>query len=341
MPNSRLASLRVNDAVLTEVAYGYSQAESLIPFVAPTVNVNSRAGKVIQFGREQFAVVNTKRTPYAQHRRSKASGYGTLNYILEQHTHMAEISFEELQEAENGELGFDLKELAVMDATEKIAQSLELELISLITNPANFEPNLAITVAAANQFSNGGSDPEALVRTWKSEIRQTIGAYPNKAVISEDVYNALALHPEFRERTKHTQLQQTDLDLMAAYFGLPGGIRVAQRLEYDAATDSLVDMWGSGQMLLFLDGTVGKAGSLGGTTEANQPMFKQLPGVSRSTATFAQLYALQGGLSVNQEIIDYTNDTVGHLVRFDGSFVLPSVGSTQRSGAGMLISGLV
>lgn len=338
--STRLASFRINDAVLTEVAYGYAQADSCLPFIAPTINVSSRSGKIIQFGVEQFAVTPTKRTPYANHKRSKVSGYGTTNYILEQHTHAAEVAWEEIEEAENGEGAIDLKELAVLDATERIAQSLESELFSLITNPANFEPTNSVVVSAANQFSNGGSDPEALVRTWKSAVRQTIGRYPNKAVISEDVYNALALHPLFRERSQHTRLEQTDLDLLAAWFGLPGGIKVCQRLQLDPATGELVDMFPAGTMVLFIDGTA-PAGSLGATTESMQPIFKQNPGIARSTATFAQLYVLKGGLRVGQERIDEDNDTIVHTVRMDASVILPSIGRNGLAAAGFVASGLI
>lgn len=340
--SDRLAGYRVNDAVLTAVAYGYSQAESCLPFVAPTVNVSTRSGKILQFGKEQFAVSSTKRTPYARHKRSKVSGYGTRNYVLEQHTHAAEVAFEEYEEAVNGAAGIDLKELAVLDAVARIEQSLESELFNLITSPTNFASTNQVVVSAANQFSNGGSDPEALVRTWKAAVRQKIGRYPNKALISEDVYNALTLHPEFRERTKHTRLETTDLELLAAWFGLPGGIKVAQRLQLNASTDDLEDMFPAGTMLLFVDGNAAQPGTLGPTTEANQPVFVQQPGIARTTATFAQLYVLNGGLRVGQERIDYDHDVYVNTVRFDGSVVLTSIDEDEDlATAGFLATGLV
>ena len=340
---SRLASFRINDAVLTEVAYGYTQAESCLPFIAPTVNVNSRSGKIIQFGKEQFAVSSTKRSPYAMHKRSKVSGYGTANFVLEQHTKAAEVAWEEIEEAEQNGCsgsGIDLKELAVLDAVERIAQSLESELFKLITTPGNYEPTNSVIVSAANKFTNPGSDPEALVRNWKSAVRKQIGAYPNKAVISEDVYNALSLHPIFRDRAKYTSMDAIDLDLIAAWLGLPGGIRVCQRLQLNPVTGALEDMFPAGTMVLFIDGTKPQ-GTRGATTEANQPLFKQLPGVSRATATFAQLYVLNGGIRVGAERVDEDNDTIVNTVRFDGAIVLPSVGDTLKSAAGMLVTNLV
>ena len=143
----------------------------------------------------------------------------------------------------------------------------------------------------------------------------------------------------FRERTKHTRLEQTDLELLAAYFGLPGGIRVCQRLQLQP-DGSLADMFPAGTMLLFVDGTA-PSGTMGASTDSNQPIFVQQPGISRSTATFAQTYVLNGGLRVGAERIDEDNDTFVHTVRFDGAIVLPSIGPNMLASAGFLASALI
>ena len=253
---------------------------------------------------------------------------------------MAEVAFEEYEEALNGEAGVDLKELAVLDAVSKIEQSVEAELYALVTDPTNYEATNAITVGAGDQFSDPASDPEALVREWKEIVRSQVGVYPNKGVISTDVYNALSLHPQFRERTKHTRLETTDLDLLAAWFGLPGGIRVAQRVQYDPATGLLSDMFPSGTMLLFFDGAVAP-GSLGPTTEAQQPIFVPQPGLLRSTPTAFYNYVLAGGVRVGEEIIDYDRDVFKHVVRLDASVVMTSVGENNLAAAAILIDNLV
>lgn len=328
------------DTVLTQVAYSLYQSESLIPFIAPTVPVASRSGKIVVFGKEQFAVTSTKRTPYAEHKRSKVSGYNTdLTYILEQHTHEAEVSWEEVDEAENGVINLDLKELAVLDAVAKIEQSLEQELYNLVTTATNYEAGNAITVTGLNQISNPGSDPEALFMTWKALVRAQIGRYPTRAVISEDVYRALVLHPIFRDRTKYTMVGVTDLSLLASWLGLPGGIKVANRRRVNPATGLLTDMFPTGTILLFLDGR-DKEGTQGSSYDSAS-IFKPMPGIGRTTATFAQLYSLSEGLTVGAQRINEDNDTYVSTVRFTGSVVMPSVGATNRAAAGVLISGAV
>ena len=330
------------DTVLTQLSYSAYQSVSLIPFVAPTVVVPTRSGRIITFGREQFAVRSTKRDPYANHKTMKVSGFSSKNaYILEQHSQKAEVSWEEIREAENGAVNMDLKELAVMDAVAAIEQSLEQELYSLITRPGNYEAGLSVTVAAADQFSNAGSDPEATVINLKSEVRRAIGKYPTRAIISDDVYRSLILHPIFRDKQKYTTTQSSDLTDLANWFGLPGGIEVADRLKEDPATGELVDMFPGGTMLMFVDARDTRSSRGAQGDEKANNLYIPTPGIVQSTATFAQLYSLPEGLTVGQERINEDNDTVSNTVRFTGSIVLPSVGSTNRSAAGILLSGLV
>ena len=336
--SDRIRAAKAVDTVMTEVVYSAYQAKSLINFVAPTVNVNSRTGKIITFDKNQFAVASTKRTPYAEHKRGKISGYNSnLAYILEQHTYEAEVSWEEIEEAANSPAQFDLHELAVMDAVAKIEQSLEQEMYNLITNPANYEPGNAIVAPVASKFTNAGSDPEQYIASLINIVRSKLGRYPTRAIISEDVYRALVLHPIFRDRVKYTSTASINTQLLANWFNLPGGIEVAMRIKVDPVTGNLVDMFPQGTMLLFVDGR-DEIGSLAGAQES---LFKPTPGIGITTATFAQMYAYKDGLTVSEIKSDDTRDVDSATVRFTGSIVLPSVGDNNKSSAGLLISQLV
>ncbi len=328
------------DTVLTEYVYAAFQGESLLPFIAPTVQVASRSGKIITFDKSQFAVVSTKRDPYANHKSGRVSGYDTNRaYVLEQHTRRAEISWEEVEEAEAGGLNIDLRELAVLDATAKIEQSLEQELYNLITNPANYEAGNAIVATGTDQFSNSGSDPEAFVWEIKSLTMDKIGRYATRAVISDDVYRALALNPIFRDKSKYTSNQTNTLDVIAAWLGFEGGIEVANRRKLDPATGNVVNMFPNGTMLAFVDAR--DARQYRGASNDSPVLFKPTPMLTQATATFAQLYTYGNGLTVGVEDINEDNDTYSRIVRFTGSPVLPSVGDNGLSAAGVLITNLI
>ena len=60
---SSLGTLRVNDPVITNIVHSYANAEGIAGFIAPTVPVPVRAGKIIKFGKEAFSVLDLSRAP--------------------------------------------------------------------------------------------------------------------------------------------------------------------------------------------------------------------------------------------------------------------------------------
>jgi hypothetical protein len=171
MAAQNLNTLRVNDPVLTQLVHGYCQAESIAPFVAPVITVPVRAGKIIKFTKEQFAVLNTRRAPGDNILR-RSTTYTNENYYLEQHALAGEVTVEEAEEAINGDARIDLRQQAVLAAAQGIAQSWELEVVGTITNAALYEPTNLETLAGVDQWSDPASDPEVKVQEWKCNLRQ-------------------------------------------------------------------------------------------------------------------------------------------------------------------------
>ncbi len=340
--SSRLSKFRVNDRVLTNIALSFYQAESCAPYIAPPVSVPTRAGKIISFPKDLFAVRDTRRAPCSKIERSSVATYDNRSFFLEQHAHAAEVCFEEVEEAENGEANIDLKEIAVMQAMQTIEQSWEAETIEIVTNPANYEAGLSLTAAPADQFSNGGSDPEAYVRSLKELIRGKIGIYPNSAVVGSDIYNALTLHPKFREqRLWPTTPEVADFAMISAWLGLNRGMKVAQRLKLDESTGDLVDMWPAGTMLLFYSPEAAP-GSLGTTKlDPALPNFAPIHGLNRTVASYAYTYTLAGTPTVGQERVDLDYRTFVNDVIWEGKTILVSIGDNNLSTAGVLVDGLI
>jgi hypothetical protein len=98
-------------------------------------------------------------------------------------------------------------------------------------------------------------------------------------------------------------------------------------------------MFPAGTMLMFVDARDSK--NFRGSSSDSETLFRATPGLAQSTATFAQLYALPEGLTVGAQRVIEDNDTYRRTVRFTGSVVLPSVGATNKSSAGILVSNLV
>lgn len=338
----RLSKYRVNDRVLSDIALSFYQAEACAPFVAPTVNVPLRSGKIVQFPKDIFAIRDTRRSPYGYIERSRVIEYEAKTFYLEQHAHAAVVSFEDYEEAEEGDFGVDLKSIAVSQVMETISNSVEVETIDMVVDPANYEAGLSISATGSQKFTDSGSDPEAFIRSLKELVRSQIGVYPNSMVISTDVYNTLTLHPTFRERVKHTTTDTVDLDLLAVWFGLPRGIKVAQRLKLDEATGDLVDIFPNETLLLFYSpqAAFGSLGAKNGS-EGGAPQFKPVYGINKETAAFAYTYTLSGTPSVGQERVDLDYRIFINDVLVEAKPILVSIGDNDLSSAGVLVTDLL
>lgn len=334
--NQTLANLRVNDPVIQQVVHGFIQADSIADFVAPRVPVDVRAGKVIKFGKEQFAVTDTRRTPGSRIQRV-TTGYEYEEFNLHQHASSGAVTEEEYQEALNGEARIDLRANAALAAANRIAQSWEAEVLETILEPSAYEPSCQAVLAGATKFSDSGSDPEITLQNAKEAVRTQIGIYPNAAIISSDVFNALKFHPLFRDRVKYTNTGSINLDMLANWFDLPAGIKVAQRVKLDSATNRLVDMMPKGTMLLFYkqDAGIPRANQASGT------VFVPANGADRANPSFAYTYSLRGYPIATKERFNEDYRVFLTDVLVEQKIVLTGMGETGRVGAGYLLQDVV
>ena len=326
MANSdNLRAVRVNDPVLTSIVHGYCQAEAIAPFLAPAVPVNVRAGKVIRFTKEQFAVLNTRRAPGATIQRV-TTAFDVDSYYLDQHALASEVTEEEYQEAINGDARIDLRNQAALRTTENVMLDWERSVIDKVTDPTRYETTTtaALPDGVGIRFDEANSDPEVTVQSWKEAVRAQIGCYPNSAVMSTDVYNALKFHPIFRDRVKYTSVASINLDMLATWFDLPRGIRVAQKVKLE--TDgTLVDVMPPGTMIVFYspEGAVGDG-------------FMPLKGADRAKPSFAYTYTLNGYPIATPERFEEDRRVYTTQIIAEMGLQLTGLGANGLAGAGFL-----
>ena len=90
---------RVIDPILSTVAQGYKNAELIGSALFPYVPVGQRGGKIITFGKEDFMLYATGRSPGAATKRVQF-GYSGSSYALESHSLEGLVPQELMQEAE-------------------------------------------------------------------------------------------------------------------------------------------------------------------------------------------------------------------------------------------------
>ena len=332
--NQSLASLRINDPVIQQVVHGYVQADSIADFVAERVPVDVRAGKVIKFGKEQFAVTDTRRAPGSLIQRS-VTGYDYEDFNLQQHARSGVVTEEEYQEAINGEGRIDLRVNAALKAANEIAQSWEAEVLETVTNASAYEDSCKMVLAGSAKFSDPNSDPEITIQNAKEAVRSQIGIYPNAAIMSSDVFNALKFQPSFRDRIKYTSSASVNLDMLANWFDLPAGIKVSQRVKLDGATNRLVDMMPPGTLLLFYKG--GTSGMLEANSGRPGTIFVPANGADRANPSFAYTYTLRGYPITTKERFNEDYRVFLTDVLVEQRIVMTGLGETGKVGAGFLL----
>lgn len=316
------SSLRVNDPVITNIIQGYTQADGIAPFVAPIIPVSTRSGKVITFGKEQFAVLNLTRAPGGNIQRL-STAFGTRPFNLQQDAIGAEVPEEQYQEARSGAAKLDLRKFAVTRALQAATQSWEYRVTTAITDASQYEPTNTSALTGTSQWSDPDSDPEAMVQAWQDVIRSQVGVYANSMVIGPAVFRALKRHPIFRDRIKYTSGGSVNLDMIAAWFDLSRGIRVAKRVKL-AADNTLEDLFANHVVLFYSpEGGIGEG-------------FKPLSYSDQATPAFAYTYSLNGYPIGGVERFDEDRRVYVTDVITEQSLQLVGMGATGKCGAAYL-----
>lgn len=282
------AQARVIDPILSTVAQGYKNSDLVGSALFPYVPVAQRGGKIIAFGKEDFALYNGARAPGAATKRIQF-GYSSQSYALDQHALEGVVPFELMQEA-NVVPGIDLGKNAIMRVQNIIGLRLEKAQADLATTAANYAAaNKNTALAGATLWSDlVNSDPIGNVEAGKDAIRQQIGRYPNTMIIGAQVMKSLRQHSKIIDRTKYTGRDVPTPELLAALFGVDR-LLVGSAVYTDAA-GNMVDVWGKNVVLAYTEiSGVADFGlpSYGYTYRLNGAPFVETPYQDRNAKSWA------------------------------------------------------
>lgn len=106
------------------------------------------------------------------------------------------------------------------------------------------------SASAGSAWSSVSSKPIQDVLALKRAVANQIGIRPNSMVLGTAVFDQLLTNAEILERIKYTSADSIDTDVLARYFGLERGLRVAEG-RYLAQDGSLQPVFPSNGILLF------------------------------------------------------------------------------------------
>ncbi|MFS2004614.1 hypothetical protein ACEN9F_13410 [Duganella sp. CT11-25] len=250
---------RVIDPVLTSAAQGYTNNEFVGGALFPLVPVAQRGGKIVQFGKEDFMLYATGRSP-GQNTKRVQFGYLGASYTLESHSLEGVLPIETMQEA-SAVPGIDMGVTTVNKTQNIIALRLEKQRADVARDASKYSASNKVTLSGTSQWSDfsGVSDPVANMETGKEAVRKKIGKRPNVAVIGAAVLAMLKQHPKIIERTKYTGRDVPTLELLAQFFGL-AAVLVGDAVYADDA-GNFSDVWGKDVVLAYVEiGTLAEQG---------------------------------------------------------------------------------
>ena len=253
------AQARVVDPILTTVAQGHQNNELVAQYLFPVVPVAQRGGRIIQFGKEDFRLYNTGRTPGANTKRVQY-GYQGNPYALEDHSLEGAVPFELMQEA-NSAPGIDMGRNAVSRTQNIVLLKSEVDAATIARDTANYAAANKVTLTGTSKWSDhtGTSDPSADIETAKEAIRAATGKRPNVVVLSPKAFNACKQHPKIIDRIKYTGRDSVTADMLATLWDVKKVV-VGDGI-YEDQTGKLTDVWGKDVVVAYTEiGTLADAG---------------------------------------------------------------------------------
>jgi hypothetical protein len=235
---------RVIDPILTTVAQGYKNNELIGSKLFPQVPVNQRGGKILSFGREDFRLYNTARSPGASTKRVQF-GYAGLPYALESHSLEGLVPIENMQEA-NEVPGIDLGTASVTGVQNIIALRKEKAQADLATTAANYQAANKTTLSGTSKWSDyttGVSNPTKDIEVAKEAVRAATGKRGNVVAIGAQVWQVLRQHPLIIDRIKFTGRDSATPDMLAKLWQVDEVV-VGDAI-YEDSTGAIADVWGN------------------------------------------------------------------------------------------------
>jgi len=332
------------DPILTTLAQGFMLPEtSIANFIAPVVDTPTRAGKILRFGKEAFAIQDYRRA-YGTNIPAVQSRFDTDAYALQQEVIAWELPEEVIENAGEGPAQVDLRAIETRNAMSRLMNSYEVTVAEAVATVANYEPSTAsslglgfadwTTYAAAatalgiadggNPWGTATNNPIVDVLNWKRAVSNQIGIRPNGAVIGTAVFDSLLTNPAILERIQFTSADSIDVDVLARYFGLERGIRVAEGRRLNDLGE-LQPVFPENAMVLFYSPL--------SASDSVMPA----GGANAATPAFAYTYQLTGTPAVRPEYYIRERRVVRAEITVERVVNITGLGSTGLFGSGFYI----
>ena len=336
------------DPILTTLAQGFMLPETNIAnFIAPVVDTPTRAGRTLRFGKEAFAI-NDYRRAYGTNIPAVQSRFDSDPYALEQEVIAWELPEEVIENAGEGPAQVDLRAIETRNAMSRLMNAYEVTVSDSVAVTGNYEPASASSLGLSyadwsayetaagllvppmavgpESWDKATANPITDVLNWKRAVSNHIGVRPNSAVIGSAVFDRLLTTEAILDRIQFTTADSIDVDVIARYFGLERGIRVAEGRKLASDSSALEHVFPENAVMLFYSPL--------GASDSVMPA----GGASAATPAFAYTYQLTGTPAVRPEYYIRERRVVRAEITVERSVNITGLGATGKYGSGFFIA---
>lgn len=248
--NTRTAA--VVDAILSNYARGYRNAEFISHMLFPRAPVPNRSMRQLKFGKESFRLMNTKRAPGSNVKRIQY-GYAADPISLVQDALEGVVPIEHQQEAESIP-GIDLGQGAINMVLDVVDLGLEYDCATMARNAANYAASNKVTLTTTARWTQSASTPISDIKAGNEAIRRMTGRYANTLILGPNAKNALTGHASIKDQFKYTSAQSITTAMLAALLELENVVvgKAVYLPETALESAAATDIWGDDAILAYV-----------------------------------------------------------------------------------------
>lgn len=244
----------VQDPVLTQVSTAYKNETFLAEKVLPVMPVSKQSGVYFQYDKENLRIPSSTLRAAGSPAKEVDFSVSKGSFLTQDHA-LKEFVAQEVQD--QAMTPTDPLTDASENVTEKLLLDKESAIATYLTSTANITQNT--TLSGTTQWSDyNNSSPINDIKTARQTVKLAVGKTPNILIIGQQVFDALADHPEVIERVKYSQLGVLTTELLARLFQIKE-VWIGEAV-YNSAkegqSDSLSYIWGKHAILCYIAPTV-------------------------------------------------------------------------------------
>ena len=247
------------DKLLTNVSSMYVPEGYISEAILPNLSVKQKTGKIGKYGLNHLRIVNAKMGGRGRAARFEPIVRSSDLYSIESHGLEGLVTEDDY---DNVEEPFEAESDETKGLTSTLWTAKEFAIASVLLDPAVITQNVTLAAAADKYDDYVNSKPLENFRDAQNVILAESGKMPNRAIISQEVFNALKYHPAILRSLGFADNRAGTLKIAEIAHAMGVETLHIGDAAYNSAKlgqeDQLTQIWGNSIIMYYAPKTAGK-----------------------------------------------------------------------------------